>query len=97
MTKYTGQLIENRIFIHDIIESRDLFSEGYYGKPLGISKPKSFDFDSQLVLDLIEGYYLFVNNKLDIISNNGKRISLKEIRNICKRQYTDFEVKYIVI
>lgn len=96
MTKYTGQLIENRIFIHDIIESRDLFSEGYYGKPLGISKPKSFDFDSQLVLDLIEGYYLFVNNKLDIIKNNGKRISLKEITNICKRQYTDFEVKYIV-
>src|ERR687894_422610 len=36
------------------------------------------------------------NNKLDIIKNNGKRISLKEITNICKRQYTDFEVKYIV-
>ena len=27
-TKYSGQLIENRIFIHDILESRDLFSGG---------------------------------------------------------------------
>ncbi len=64
MTKYSGQLIENRILIHDIIESRDLFSEGYYGKPLGVSKPKNFDFDSQLVLDLIEGYFLFLKDKL---------------------------------
>ncbi len=96
MTKYSGQLIENRILIHDVLESRSLFSEGYYGKPLGISKPKNFDFDSQLVLDLIEGYYLFVNDRLDIFKPNGKLISLKEITNLCKKQYTDFEVKYMV-
>jgi tRNA-intron endonuclease len=95
-TKYSGQLIENRILIHNILESRDLFSGGYYGKPLGVSKPKNFDFDSQLVLDLIEGYYLFLRNKLDIYKPDGKLISLKEITNICKRQYTDFDVKYIV-
>jgi tRNA-intron endonuclease len=95
-TKYSGQLIENRIIILDINESRNLFSEGYYGKPLGISKPKNFEFDSQLILDLIEGFYLFVHNKLNITKNNGKQISLNEITNICKRQYTDFEVKYIV-
>jgi tRNA-intron endonuclease len=96
MTKYSGQLIENRILIHDVLESRSLFGEGYYGKPLGISKPKKFDFDSQLVLDLIEGYYLFVNDRLDIFKPDGKLISLKEITNLCKKQYTDFEVKYIV-
>ena len=95
-TKYSGQLIENRIFIHDILESRDLFSGGYYGKPLGVSKPKNFDFDSQLVLDLIEGYFLFLKNKLVIYKPDGKLITLKEITNICKRQYTDFEVKYMV-
>ena len=39
-TKYSGQLIENRIFIHDILESRDLFSGGYYGKPLRCIKTK---------------------------------------------------------
>ncbi len=55
MTKYLGQLIENRIFIHNIFESRNLFGEGYYGKPLGISKPKGIDFDSQLVLDSHRG------------------------------------------
>jgi tRNA-intron endonuclease, archaea type len=96
MTKYLGQLIENRIIIHDILESRRLFSEGYYGKPLGISKPKNFEFHSQLVLDLIEGYYLLIENKLNICKPNGKPVSLKEITNICKKQYKNFEIKYIV-
>ncbi len=96
MTKYSGQLIENRIIIHDITESRSLFAEGYYGKPIGISKPKNFEFDSPLVLDLIEGYYIYLNNKIDIYRSDGKPISLKEITNICKKQYTDFEVKYLV-
>lgn len=96
MTKYSGQLIENRIIIHDITESRNLFAEGYYGKPIGVSKPKNFEFDSPLVLDLIEGYYIYLNNKIDIYRSDGKPISLKEITNICKKQYTDFEVKYLV-
>ena len=96
MLKYTGYLIENRIIIYDISESRSLFSEGYYGKPLGISKPKNFEFDSQLILDLIEGYYLLHENKLDICKPNGKPISLLEISNLCKKQYKNFEIKYIV-
>lgn len=96
MTKYSGQLIENRIFVHDILESRALFKEGYYGKPLGISKPKNSEFDSPLVLDLIEGYYLHVNNRLRIYKHNGQDVNFNEIINICKKQYVDFEVKYIV-
>jgi tRNA-intron endonuclease len=96
MSKYSGHLIENRIFIYDLVESRNLFGEGYYGKPLGISKPKNLDFESPLVLDLIEGYYLFLSEKLDILKPNGKKISVKEIKNICKKQYKNFELKYIV-
>ncbi|MDQ3561785.1 MAG: tRNA-intron lyase, partial [Thermoproteota archaeon] len=36
----TGRLVENRIIVWDISHSRSLFSSGYYGKPLGIPKPK---------------------------------------------------------
>lgn len=96
MTKYLGHLIENRIFIYDINQSRELFKEGYYGKPLGISKPKNFDFDSPLVLDLIEGFYLFTKDKLEIQKSDGRNIKLKEISLICSKQYTDFDFKFIV-
>ena len=48
ITIFTGQLVENRIFIHDILESRALFGDGYFGKPLGISKPKNSEFDAPI-------------------------------------------------
>ncbi len=93
---YSGQLIENRIFIHDLLQSRSLFGDGYYGKPLGISKPKNAEFDSPLVLDLIEGYYLNINKKLDVFKHNGIAVTSDEILRQCKKQYVNFEVKFKV-
>ena len=96
MMPFTGQLIENRIFIHDLDQSRSLFGNGYYGKPLGISKPKNTDFESPLVLDLIEGYYLILNKKLDVFKYNGIAVTSDEILKECKKQYVNFEVKFRV-
>ena len=93
---FSGQLIENRIFIHDLLQSRSLFADGYYGKPLGISKPKNSEFDSPLVLDLIEGYYLNLNKKLDVFKHNGVIVTSDEILRECKKQYVNFEVKFKV-
>ncbi len=53
-----SELIENRIIVWDIDDSRKLFSQGYYGKPIGIPKPKIEEIDAPLILDLIEGLYL---------------------------------------
>src|SRR4029079_6259342 len=92
----SGQLFENRIFIHDIPESRALFGNGYFGKPLGISKPKNSEFDAPIVLDLIEGYYLCNKNRLKIFKDSATNGKSKEILNICKKQYANFEVKYMV-
>jgi tRNA-intron endonuclease len=91
-----GRLVENRIVIWDISDSRALFGSGYYGKPLGIPKPKGTDFDAPLVLDLIEGYYLVEKRRLQLFHVNGKQVSLNEIRKICKKQYVDFDAKYLV-
>lgn len=92
----SGRLIENRIVIWDISDSRALFGSGYYGKPLGISKPKGTDFDAPLVLDLIEGCYLIEKRRLQLFHIDGKQVSLNEIRKICKKQYVDFDGKYLV-
>ena len=96
MMPFSGQLIENRILIHDLHQSRSLFADGYYGKPLGISKPKNSEFDSPLVLDLIEGYYLNLNKKLDVFKHNGIAVESDEILKECKKQYVNFEVKFKV-
>ena len=90
-----AELIENRIIMWDIRDSQTLFSQGYYGKPIGIPKPKPEEIDAPLVLDLIEGLYLLENKKITI-NKSKMKISIMEMNEICKNEYHDFEKKYLV-
>jgi len=96
MGPFSGTLVESRIIIWDIEDSRSIFSLGYYGKPLGIYKPKGIDFETPLILDLIEGCYLVESRLLTVNNVNGKQIILKEMKEICRNQYVDFDIKYLV-
>lgn len=89
------EIIENRLIVWNIKDSRKLFSNGYYGKPIGISKPKPEEINVPLILDLIEGLYLLENKKLSIFKNK-KKISIQEMITICKKEYHDFDKKYLV-
>jgi len=91
-----GRLFENRIVIWDIGASRRLFKDGYYGKPLGIPKPKDFEFDAPLILDLMEGYYLVTKKVLDVEDQSGEQLSSKQLHDICLASYTDFVEKFMV-
>ena len=90
-----GDLIENRIVIWDIKDSQNLFKHGYFGKPIGIPKPKMDEINVPLILDLIEGCYLQEISKIQIYKNN-KKISLNEIIKICKKEYHNFDKKFQV-
>src|SRR5216117_4394450 len=92
----SGRLFENRIVIWDIETSRRLFREGYYGKPLGIPKPKDFEFNAPLILDLMEAYYLAKKKVLRVESEEGERLGAEEMEKICVRSYADFPEKYLV-
>ena len=96
MGPFSGTLVESRIIIWDIEDSRSIFSLGYYGKPLGIYKPKGIDFETPLILDLIEGCYLVESRLLTVNNVSGKQIILKEMKEICRNQYVDFDIKYLV-
>jgi len=89
------ELVENRIIVWDIDDSRKLFSHGYYGKPIGIPKPKPEEIDVPLILDLIEGYYLLQNRKITIFKSK-KRVSKEKMLKICNDEYHDFDKKYQV-
>ena len=89
------QLVENRLIVWNIEDSRKLFSNGYYGKPIGIPKPKFDEIDVPLILDLIEGLYLLENKKITIYKEK-KKISTNTMIEICKKEYHDFDKKYLV-
>jgi tRNA-intron endonuclease len=89
-------LFENRIIVWDIEASRKLFKSGFYGKPLGIPKPKDAEFDAPLILDLMEGYYLAKKKKLKISSKDGDELSVQEVGSLCAASYPDFNEKFLV-
>jgi tRNA-intron endonuclease len=95
-TDVTGVLIKKRIIIWNKEYSKRLFGNGYYGKPLGISKPKGPHFESPLILDLIEGCYLVEKGRLRVCNVNGRFVSFKKIVSICRKGYNDFDRKYFV-
>ena len=45
---FRGELVENRVVIWNLESSKKVFGEGYFGKPLGVPKPKGTDFDCLL-------------------------------------------------
>ncbi|MXX20927.1 MAG: tRNA-intron lyase [Cenarchaeum sp. SB0665_bin_23] len=90
-----GNLVENRIIIWDIQDSKRLFCSGYYGKPIGIPKPKPDQIDVPLVLDLIEGLYLLETGIIDVHLAH-KTISASAMRDVCKAKYNNFDKKYLV-
>ena len=90
-----SELIENRIIVWDIEHSKELFGNGYFGKPIGIPKPNVDEINVPLILDLIEGCYLQEISKIKIYKNK-KRVSEKEMITICKKEYHNFDKKYLV-
>jgi tRNA-intron endonuclease len=90
-----GELLENRIVVWNKQESRDLFADGYFGKPIGIPKPNVNDINVPLILDLIEGCYLQEISKITI-SKNGKNVSFDALIKICRKEYHNFDKKYLV-
>ena len=90
-----GELLENRIVVLNTQESRDLFANGYFGKPIGIPKPNVNDINVPLILDLIEGCYLLKISKIKI-TKNGKNISLNALIKICRKEHHDFDKKFQV-
>lgn len=90
-----SELIDNRIVVWNIKDSKQLFMYGYYGKPIGMPKPKIDEINVPLILDLIEGYYLLLKSKISIYKMK-KKITQNEMLQICKNEYHNFDKKFLV-
>jgi tRNA-intron endonuclease, archaea type len=97
MQKIKVELIENFLVVWDSKEGSALYKTAYYGKPLGIPKPKIPEFDVPLILDLMEGLYLAEIERIEIYENpNQTIVNLKKLRQKAKQLYDGFEEKYLV-
>lgn len=95
--KIKAELIDNFLVVWDPRDGSELYKMGFYGKPLGIPKPKSPEFDVPLILDLMEGLYLLEKGIISIYEGpNENKVTIRDLRSRAKKVYEDFELKYAV-
>jgi len=89
-------LADSRLIVWNPSEARRLFNSGFYGKPLGIPKPRD-DFEAPLVLDPIEGLYLLEKGLIRVVSGpDGAEVTLEEMRGTTQALLERLDMKYAV-
>ncbi len=97
MAKTKVELIENFLVVWNPEEGSQLYKTGFYGKPLGIPKPKIPEFKVPLLLDLMEGLYLVEQGRIAIHEGSEERkVGLKKLRQKARQLYSEFDEKYSV-
>jgi tRNA-intron endonuclease len=95
--KIEVELIENFLVVWDSAEGSELYKNAFYGKPLGIAKPRAPEFTVPLILDLMEGLYLVEEGRITVYEGSEKgKVSLKKLRQKAKQLYEEFDDKYTV-
>jgi len=96
-TKIETEFIENFLVVWDPKKGSELFKLGYYGKPVGIAKPKTTDFNVPLILDLMEGLYLMDKGILTVFEGQKRtKVNLKTLQSRARKLYEQFDLKYAV-
>ncbi|MEM4704835.1 MAG: tRNA-intron lyase [Candidatus Bathyarchaeia archaeon] len=95
--KIPVEFIENFLIVWNPTKGSELYKKGFYGKPLGIAKPKTPEFDVPLILDLMEGLYLLEKEMITITEKLAKKkVSPKKLRKMAAKLYEEFDEKYAV-
>ncbi|UCG37617.1 MAG: tRNA-intron lyase [Candidatus Bathyarchaeota archaeon] len=90
------EFIEDFLVVWNTSQSSKLYKMGYYGKPLGIPKPKIPEFNVPLILDLMEGLYLAEKGIIEVQEGSKKKVKLEQLRQRAQKLYDEFDLRYEV-
>ena len=89
-------LLGKRIIVVDKRQANNLYRLGYYGRFVSIKKVKRLDVEDYLELSPMEALYLMEKKLLKIVDENGDIVTTREILNIAKKEYKNFDKIYLV-
>lgn len=92
-----AELIGTRLIIWDPAVGTELYRKGFYGKPVGIPKPKPEEnFNTPLMLDLMEGLYLQEKRMVSVVDSNTKKpIPRSLILSLAGKTHRGFKLLYM--
>jgi len=85
----------HRIVIWSPEDGYLLFEAGFFGKPLGIRKPKLYKYKVPYELSFYDGLYLLDRNVIRIF-RDSKKVGRKTLISIARLVIDDFDAKYRV-
>lgn len=66
-----AQLVGPMTVVWDSVGALSLYREGYFGKPIGIRKPRSMDFKRPITLSFTESLYLAEKERISLDGKDG--------------------------
>ena len=98
--KIEAEFVENFLVVWNPKEGSELYKLGFYGKPVGIPKPKVADFDVPLILDVMEGLYLLEKELITVFERTRQKkrtkVKFERLRRRARKLYEEFDLKYAV-
>ena len=87
---------EGRFIAYDVRKAPLLYKEGFYGRPVGLEKPKTLDFELPIELSFYEALYLLKRGRIRVFNLNGEEMSVEELYSEGIKTYDNFEWVYTV-
>ncbi|MHA2296241.1 MAG: tRNA-intron lyase [Candidatus Hodarchaeales archaeon] len=95
--KIKAELLGTRVIVWNEEAGRSLYSQGFFGKPVGIKKTKTFDFSRPLELSLLESLYLLEEDMITLVEvTNQQVLGPDEFSARCVDLFKNFRDLYAV-
>ena len=92
-----AELIEDRVMIWNHAQGAKIYNSGFFGKPVGIRKPKGDEFDRPVELSLLEACYLLKEGQIRVIlGDKSKELIYNELFRYSKSRIDLFEEKMLI-
>ncbi len=91
-----GTLIGKRVLVFNDSDAKRLFSIGFYGKPLGMSKASPETVKAPLELSLVEAVYLVEKGVLCVRDHSGKVVGFNALYEYSRKSLSRFDELYAV-
>ncbi|MGC8849438.1 MAG: tRNA-intron lyase [Candidatus Bathyarchaeia archaeon] len=91
-----AELIGARLIVWDHDKGNLLYRLGFFGKPVGVSKPKPGErFEAPLTLDLMEGIYLKERGLIKVYDPaTGGEVGIRQLLKLAEASYKNFSKSY---